>query len=262
MNRNRSIYPKRRNLLQGAAGFVAAASAAPVLSALSVTPAAADVNGSPVLVELFTSQGCNSCPPAEAFMREIAPNPRIVVLEFHVDYWDYIGWRDPFANPQYTARQRDYAKRFNNRSVYTPQMVIDGRVELVGSHSTKGRETINEFLKGGRAGAPSLDITSSGDVVTVSVVGGFESYAGEIWVASIDKEVETLVRSGENSGKNLVNTNMVRSLERVGTWDGSDTQVSTDRGPLVGTQGIVAWVQQPNYEQVVRVKQVDWEDLA
>ena len=95
-------------------------------------PVAADT-GSPVVVELYTSQGCSSCPPAEAFLGELAKRPNVIALEFHIDYWDYIGWKDPFASPDYTARQRAYSARMGERYVYTPQMLIQGQTHEVGS---------------------------------------------------------------------------------------------------------------------------------
>src|SRR3546814_16619660 len=102
--------------------------------ALAQQLAAGPGEGRPVVVELFTSQGCSSCPPADALLVELAREPSILALSFHVDYWDYIGWEDPFAEAQYTERQRDYVDRLGLRYVYTPQMVIDGRHNAVGSN--------------------------------------------------------------------------------------------------------------------------------
>jgi len=108
-------------LLSSIAGSVAARGAEPAAV-------------SPVVVELFTSQGCSSCPPADALLAELTGRPDVVALSFHVDYWDYIGWKDPYASPQYTARQQRYTQALNLRYVYTPQIVVDGRADVVGSH--------------------------------------------------------------------------------------------------------------------------------
>src|ERR1700736_1842766 len=99
--------------------------------AVVVTPAAAGER--PIVVELFTSQGCSSCPPADALLAELAQRPDVIALGFHIDYWDDLGWKDPLSSPAATARQRDYARQFGRRQVYTPQLVVDGAEEAVGS---------------------------------------------------------------------------------------------------------------------------------
>src|SRR5689334_7353524 len=115
----------------------------------------------PVVVELFTSQGCNSCPPADAFLGELAARPDVLALSLHVDYWDYIGWKDPFAQRAYTERQRSYSRALNQRFVYTPQMVIDGTLQGVGSETA----TINKLIEKARkldAGGPTLSVSGTG----------------------------------------------------------------------------------------------------
>src|SRR4051812_29577801 len=104
--------------------------------------AAAHAEERPVVVELFTSQGCNSCPPADAFLGELSRRPDVLALGLHVDYWDYIGWKDPFAQRAHTDRQRSYSRTLNQRFVYTPQMVIDGTLQGVGSETA----TINKLI--------------------------------------------------------------------------------------------------------------------
>ena len=114
-----------------------------VVGGLSLfSPAIATAGTSPTVVELFTSEGCSSCPPAEALLRRLADEPDILALEFHVDYWDYIGWPDPYADAKYTQRQRDYAQYFHSRTVYTPQMVFQGVHEAPGSRPSEVRKNI------------------------------------------------------------------------------------------------------------------------
>ncbi|MEL6315991.1 MAG: DUF1223 domain-containing protein, partial [Pseudomonadota bacterium] len=126
-------------------------------------PAAADT---PVVVELFTSQGCSSCPPADALLHELAKRDDVIALALHVDYWDYIGWKDEFAHPDYAKRQRGYAIEAGRRSVYTPQMIINGVTDIVGARPMELSKAIAEH-----AAAPkALDLTldRAGDVVTIS----------------------------------------------------------------------------------------------
>ena len=118
----------------------------PVLAALVFVAAAplARAQGSPVVVELFTSQGCSSCPPADALLRKLAEEEDVIALALHVDYWDYLGWKDSFATPKFTARQRAYAKKARSRSIYTPQMVVQGEDRVVGNDAEMVLARISE----------------------------------------------------------------------------------------------------------------------
>ncbi|HEV8025928.1 MAG TPA: DUF1223 domain-containing protein, partial [Stellaceae bacterium] len=113
-----------------------------LMTAAALTAHAGEGRSAPVVVELFTSQGCSTCPPADAYLGELASRPGVIALAFHVDYWNYIGWTDPFASKAATDRQRSYAKQLGLRYVYTPQMVINGTMEGVGS----GREAITQLI--------------------------------------------------------------------------------------------------------------------
>ena len=180
----------------------------------------------PVLVELFTSQGCSSCPPADALLDDLAGRPDVVALSMHVDYWDYIGWKDPYASPQYTARQQRYAEALNLRYVYTPQIVVDGRANVVGSRRAEVLEAIEAAAQRDRP----IDITfgtgSGGKVIIPE--GHAPDEGATVWLAVYDREHTTQIKRGENAGRSLRNANVVRSFERLGTWTGARLEIPLD----------------------------------
>lgn len=237
------------------AAFVAAA--ATVVPSWSSDPArAADppAGTMPVIVELFTSQGCNSCPPADAFLGELAGRPDVVALALHVDYWDYIGWKDPFAKRMYTERQRDYARSLWQRFVYTPQMVVDGRYQDVGSdrhainklieraHVDKAKQPLVQIV---RVDEPQAEGSASGPPAKVRVESiGFRGTAS-VWLALYDREHHTEVPRGENAGRRLVDYNVVREFRRIGTFDGRPVTLALELGELAGRHDAgVVFVQQ------------------
>jgi hypothetical protein len=188
--------------------------------------AAEPTAASPVVVELFTSQGCSSCPPADELLAELAGRPGVVALSLHVDYWDYIGWKDPYASPQHTARQQRYTESLNLRYVYTPQIVVDGRVNVVGSRRAEVLEAIETAAKRDRP----IDITfvtSNGGTVIIPE-GHAPDEGATVWLAVYDREHVTEVKRGENAGRSLRNANVVRSFERLGTWSGARLEIPLD----------------------------------
>ncbi len=187
----------------------------------------------PVVVELFTSQGCSSCPPAEAFLSDLAKRKDIVALEFHVDYWDYIGWKDLFAKPEFTARQKDYVRSMNSRYAYTPQMVIDGREHVVGSHRAKVERQIRK-AQSRASDAPEIKMRRDGMNLIISVGAAKASGDYVVTMATFDKPHVTKVKRGENRGKTLVNANVVRELVKIGDWNGKAAEYTFS---LDGTDG-------------------------
>ena len=198
-------------------------------------PVQDDDSARPVLVELFTSQGCNSCPPADAFLGELARRPGVLALAFHVDYWNGLGWKDPFSSATATARQNDYAKRLGKRSIYTPQLVVDGTADAVGSD----RADVDALIAAARrraAAGPAIEIAEDGQGGRVARLGA-QSGAGEtkaadagvggkgiqatVWLASYDRSHVTPVGRGENGGRTLTEYQVVRSLVRLGEWTGT-----------------------------------------
>lgn len=177
-------------------------------------------SAAPVVVELFTSQGCSSCPPADAYLGELAKRRDVVALSLHVDYWDYIGWRDPFASGAVTQRQRAYAHAMGQHMVYTPQMVIDGRTEAVGSHTDEVERLIKES-----AARPKLPVQfrRGPDDSYIVEIGAGENpnpTPATIWLVIFDREHETEIASGENAGTATVDYNIVRQWIQIGTWAG------------------------------------------
>ena len=210
--------------------FTASGLAAGLLAAASPVRAVG-LTRRPVVVELFTSQGCSSCPPADAFLGDLAKRDDVVALAFHVDYWDYIGWKDPFGDPLYTARQRAYATRLRQRSIYTPQMVIDGIAHEVGSRRDRVEAAIRERLEASRAERVSIPIEfgrCSDGPVTLIVPKAATSGPADLMLAAVDAEHVTEVKRGENSGRVLADYNVVRSIVRVGRWTGVELAVTVD----------------------------------
>ncbi|MFN3076861.1 MAG: DUF1223 domain-containing protein [Alphaproteobacteria bacterium] len=195
------------------------------------------------LVELFTSQGCSSCPDADAFLGELARRGDVVPLSFHVGYWDYVGWKDPFALPENLHRQQAYQRVFRESYVYTPEMIIGGAADMSGNSREAALRTI-ERVEAESQVPVNLQRRNDG-ALTVTVGEGRASDGDMVWFAAVDRWRETVVRRGENRGRTLVNHNVVRSHRTVGIWQGLPTTVVISPSPMEAvTEGAyVAWVQ-------------------
>lgn len=178
----------------------------------------------PVVVELFTSQGCSSCPPAEALLGELSLRPNIVALSFHVDYWDYIGWKDPFATPTTTERQRAYSRALGLRVVYTPQIVVDGTREAVGSERGAVEGAISATAAAGGKTAVRIARDGGGHLRAVIPAGAADAPA-TVWLALYDFRHSTTVKRGENAGSTLTEHNVVREWRKIGEWTGAATEI-------------------------------------
>jgi hypothetical protein len=181
-----------------------------------------------VVVELFTSEGCSSCPPADTLLKELSeqqpfPGVQIVALEEHVDYWNNLGWMDPFSSNQFSQRQNDYAEAFRRDGVYTPQMIVDGQSEFIGSRSLSAREAIQKAADQPKLAMDlRLDGNSKADKSAleielhnpkaISLRDGLE-----LWVAITEKGLQSDVKAGENSGETLKHAAVVRSLHKADT---------------------------------------------
>jgi hypothetical protein len=199
--------------------------AAPLAPAAAAAPA--DAPAAPVVVELFTSQGCSSCPPADALLAELARRPDVLPLAFHIDYWDRLGWRDPFSLPEASARQRDYARRLGLKTVYTPQMVVGGRRDVVGSDRAQVEAAIAGAARIPAAASTRVDVADGALRIEVGAGAG----EARLWLAIFERRRETRVRAGENAGRTLADVNIVRSLESIGSWSGAPVRLSRPLPP-------------------------------
>ena len=190
------------------------------------TSAWAEPPGPLVVVELFTSQGCSSCPPADALLSELTRRPDILPLAFHVTYWNSLGWRDPFSLEAATARQRAYQRQLATDTIYTPQMIVDGRIDVVGSDRAAVAEAINRALAQTTQPVP-LSLTRTAQGLHAQLGAG----AGEAAVLLIgfDSRHRTAIPRGENAGRQLAESNVVRSIETLAAWTGQ---------PLAITRGL------------------------
>ncbi|MFO1154998.1 MAG: DUF1223 domain-containing protein [Rhodospirillales bacterium] len=176
------------------------------------------------VVELFTSQGCSSCPPADDLIGELAGRTDILALAEHVDYWDYLGWKDPYASPAHSARQREYARALGIKYVYTPQIVVQGRTQVAGNERN---DVLGAIVAQQRTTSPSLlSVNRTGPQgLSVCVEGGSDRSA-DVWLVLYDRTRSTHIDRGENSGRALVNYNVVRSFRRIARWEGQPLQAT------------------------------------
>jgi len=216
----------------------------------------------PVVVELYTSQGCNSCPPADELLLELAARPDVLALSLHVDYWDYIGWKDPFGSPMNTDRQRRYAEALGLPYVFTPQIVVDGRQSVVGSR----RDEVMQAIEAAAAGRQALDIrfVHEGGGKVVIPAGPAPAAGATVWLAVFDRRHETEVKRGENAGRTIRNANVVRQFERLGTWTGQMLEIPLDLGAAAarGRDGCAVIVQDGRYGPVLGAAAMPLEGVA
>jgi len=176
------------------------------------------------VVELFTSQGCSSCPPADKVIGELAKDPSVIALSMPIDYWDYLGWKDTLADARFSARQQAYSRVRGDRGVYTPQVVVNGSAHLVGSDRAGIEGAIGDTRKTDGVMSLPVSMTLAGKQITVSVAASEKGPAamhGEIWICSISKEVSIAIGRGENRGREVTYHNVVRNRLKVGDWNGS-----------------------------------------
>jgi hypothetical protein len=191
-------------------------------AAMAVCGAASAGERPLVVVELFTSQGCSSCPPADDFVAELAKEPSALVVSYPVDYWDYLGWKDTLADRSFTARQRAYGDSRGDRHIYTPQVVVNGAKHAVGSD----RDAVNRSRMSGRGkGAMSVAVSAEidGETIRIKVEGTppANRQPATVYLVALVKRAEVAITRGENKGRSVTYTNVVRELVPLGAWDGT-----------------------------------------
>jgi hypothetical protein len=216
-----------------------------------IRPAHADPRA---VIELFTSQGCSSCPPADKILGELAKDPSLVALSMPIDYWDYLGWKDTLADARFSARQRAYSRMRGDREVYTPQAVVNGSVHVIGSDLAGIEHAIGITKKTGGVMSVPVTLTQSGRQIMVSVAPSTRGPAamhGEVWIGSISKVVPIAISRGENRGRELTYYNVVRNLLKVGDWNGTSGSwtVPLENISREGVDAAVVYVQDGNRDR-------------
>jgi hypothetical protein len=214
-----------------------------------IRPAHADPRA---VVELFTSQGCESCPPADKIIGELAKDPNVIALSMPIEYWDYLGWKDTLADSRFSARQKAYSQMRGDRDVYTPQVIVNGSANVVGSDRAAIDGAIRNTQKAGVMSVP-VTMTLSGKQINVSVAASKAATAahGEIWICSVSKSVPISIGRGENRGRELTYYNVVRNILKVGDWNGSagSWSVPLENVSRDGVDAAVVYVQDGNREK-------------
>jgi len=216
-----------------------------------VRPAHADPRA---VVELFTSQGCSSCPPADKILGELAKDPSVIALSMPIDYWDYLGWKDTLADARFSARQKAYSHMRGDRDVYTPQVIVNGSVHLIGSDRAGIEGAISDTKKTDGVMSLPVSMTLAGKQISVSVAASSTASAeahGEVWICSISTSVPISIGRGENTGREVTYYNVVRNLLKIGDWNGSSGNwtIPLESISREGVDAAVVYVQDGNRDK-------------
>jgi hypothetical protein len=205
---------------------------------------AADVERPLGVVELFTSQGCSSCPPADALLAELARSGEIVALGYHVDYWDYLGWKDSLGRPENTQRQNDYGKSFGIRSVYTPQAVINGRRHVNGAKREAVMSALASLRDTGGGLSVEIDITRSGESIMIDAAGSPDGRgSAHLVLVYFDPTRPILIERGENKGQTISYANPVTGVQTVGMWHGKPVRFEFPQSEVAKKGGCAVLLQ-------------------
>lgn len=220
---------------------------------------AGETKPQPILVELYTSQGCSSCPPADVILGQVKARDDVVALSFNVDYWDYIGWRDTLAKRENTLRQQAYEKVLASHRVYTPQMVIDGVQDAVGNQRKDVFDAIVRRLSDVAGKRTAITLAQNGDTVEVRIgaLAGVKQPA-TVWLAHTLSARTVNIAKGENGGKVVTYHNVVRDFSAVGKWSGEamTLELPARGAPGENTDGVAVWVQTGNPGPVLGAAQL------
>lgn len=210
------------------------------LASLVLSAPVAQAEGSVVVVELYTSQGCDACPPADEVLAQLTGRDDVIALSLHVDYWDYLGWRDTFAQRQFSRRQYAYRDAWRKNVVYTPQMVVQGRDDVMGSRS----DALAAAIAAAQQVEPPIKVTieRQGGMLKCRIEPGPERVVGIVWIAKYTLSATVEISRGENAGRTITYMNVVNSLNRIGSWAGIEPEEVAMPQPEPG-EGVAIWIQ-------------------
>lgn len=214
---------------------------------LLALPLKARAEQGPVVVELFTSQGCAACPPADALLALLAEREDVIALSLHVDYWDYLGWTDSFGNAAFTARQRAYSQSRHSRSIFTPQMIVQGQDVLIG-HDVK---SITSRIAAHLGENPSVEVTALREAGALRIkLDPVKPMSGsaEVSVVKYIPSAQVVISSGENAGKHMRYTNIVTDWSTIGWWSGEADEIVV---PDVGDGPVAVVVQRSGFGPIL-----------
>jgi len=210
------------------------------LASLALSAPVAQAEGNVAVVELYTSQGCSSCPPADEVLAQLSGRDDVITLSLHVDYWDYLGWRDTFAQRQFGQRQVAYRDAWRKSVVYTPQMVVQGRHDVVGSRA----DDLAAAIATAQQVEPPVKVTieRQGGMLKCRIEPGPERTIGIVWIAKYTLSATVEISRGENAGRTITYMNVVNSMNRIGSWAGSEPEEVAMPQPEPG-EGVAIWIQ-------------------
>lgn len=187
------------------------------------------------VVEMFTSQGCGFCPPADELLADLARAGEVVALAYHVDYWDYLGWRDTMANASNTARQQEYSRAFGSRSVYTPQAIVNGRQQMNGAERSKVEEAIAGMASPAAALSVDLSISYAGDVLVIETAAADRPVRNaQLTVVYFEPATQVRIENGKNAGRDMTYWNAVTGFHSAGMWRGDKTRIELPVNETLG----------------------------
>jgi hypothetical protein len=193
-------------------------------------------------LELFTSQGCSSCPAADKLVGELASDPSLVAISLPIDYWDYLGWKDTLASPAHSARQRAYARMRGDRQVYTPQIVVNGSTHVLGSDRAAIERAITQTDRTTTIMSVPVLLSLSGGDLNVKIAASNEHVTGEVWLCPLARSVTVEIGRGENSGHTITYHNVVRHWLKLGDWIGTELSWSVPLSEIVADKSNAAVV--------------------
>jgi hypothetical protein len=200
------------------------------------------------VIELFTSQGCSSCPPADKLLSDLGGDSSLVTLSLPIDYWDYLGWKDTLAIPSHTLRQKAYSKARGDREVYTPQVVVNGVAQALGSDRAEIEKAVTKSQAGTLPVSIEVAVGDERVIVTLAKAAADGAPKGEVWLCPLSRSVTVDVGRGENRGRTITYTNVVRRWVRLGSWTGNSEMftVPTDAIKSAGIDAIAVILQSGN----------------